>query len=122
MSNLEESALRSSSTPPDGGARVPYVRLGAQDNVVVLTHQVEGGDCFAGPSGEIWTMSAQLDVGNKLAAVRIASGERVIKAGVPIGTSIAAIEPGAHVHTHNLRSDHIPVDVKEARGEHVPAG
>jgi hypothetical protein len=108
------STPNSVSTAVDGDARAPYVHLGAQDNVVVLTRHVDIGDSFAGPSGDIWTMSEHLDGGNKLAAVTIAAGERVIKVGVPIGTATAAIEPGAHVHAHNLRSDHISIDVKEA--------
>jgi hypothetical protein len=88
----------------------PYVRLADRDNVVVLSRHVEPGDSFEGPDGTVWTMSAHLDAGNKLAAVPIAQGERIIKVGVPIGTAMHPIEPGEHVHSHNLRSDHIPID------------
>jgi hypothetical protein len=98
----------------------PYVRLAAADNVVVLTRRVEPGDSFAGPDGEQWTMSVALDVGNKLAAAPIAAGEHIIKVGVPIGSATQAIEAGAHVHTHNVRSDHIPIDI--VGGPRVSAG
>jgi hypothetical protein len=37
----------------------------------------------------------------------------VFKVGVPIGTATRAIEPGEHVHSHNLRSDHIPIELEE---------
>jgi hypothetical protein len=96
----------------------PYVRLASVDNVVVLTRPVVAGESFGGTSGERWTMTAQLDVGNKLAAVPIAAGERVIKVGMPIGTATHAVAPGAHVHTHNLRSDYIPTDDEEAPAGH----
>ena len=36
-----------------------------------------------------------------------------IKVGVPIGTATQAIAPGEHVHSHNLQSDHIPIELKE---------
>ena len=62
-------------------------------------------------------MSAHLDIGNKLAAAPIAAGERVIKVGVPIGTATRAIESGEHVHSHNLRSDYIPIEVEEEHGD-----
>jgi len=96
--------------------RPPYVRLAAADNVVVLTHHVDPGDTIAGTAGETWTMTAHLEAGNKLAAQGIAEGEKVFKVGVPIGTATHAIEAGDHVHSHNLRSDYIPIDVEEAPG------
>jgi hypothetical protein len=56
-----------------------------------------------------------LDAGNKLAAVPIAQGE--------IGSSRSACRSaratirsslsGEHVHSHNLRSDHIPIELEE---------
>jgi hypothetical protein len=91
-----------------------YVRLAERDNIVVLTRHVDAGDSFEGITGETWTMTAHLDVGNKLAAVPIAAGDRVFKVGVPIGTATQPIAPGEHVHTHNLRSDYIPIDAEEA--------
>jgi hypothetical protein len=94
----------------------PYVRLDPGDNVVVLVRHVESGDRVAGLAGGPWTMAAHLEAGNKLAAVPIAIGERVIKLGVPIGRATQAIEPGAHVHTHNLRSDYIQLEPTEPHG------
>jgi hypothetical protein len=99
--------------------RLPYVRLADADNIVVLVRHVDAGDVFAGTSGELWTMSEHLDAGNKLAAEPISAGDRVFKVGVPIGTATLPITPGAHVHSHNLRSDYIPFDSEEALdGEH----
>ena len=42
--------------------------------------------------------------GHKIALTRIAANDAVIKYGSPIGTAILDIEPGAHVHTHNVAS------------------
>lgn len=43
-------------------------------------------------------------LGHKIAIAEVASGEPVIEYGIPIGKASAALTPGAHVHTHNLRS------------------
>jgi altronate hydrolase len=89
------------------------VRLAEEDNVVVLVRHVEEGDVLDGLDGRPWTMPARLEAGNKLAARPIEGGERVLKYGVPIGTATEPITAGAHVHTHNLRSDWIPFDLEE---------
>lgn len=96
--------------------RSPYVRLAAGDNVVVLTRHVEGAERIPGLSGDVWLVAAHLEAGNKLAAVPIAAGERVFKVGVPIGTATAAIVPGEHVHSHNLRSDYVAIDAEGTHG------
>ena len=112
MTNLDEPLLSGRAATANRGATAPYVRLGDDDNVVVLARRVEAGDSFSAPTGEIWTMSADLDIGNKLAAARIAAGQRVIKLGMPIGTATQAIASGEHVHSHNLRSDYIATELE----------
>ena len=42
--------------------------------------------------------------GHKVAIRAIANGEHVIKYGASIGVAVADIQPGDHVHLHNLRS------------------
>lgn len=42
--------------------------------------------------------------GHKIALVDIALGGSIVKYGSAIGTATAAIQAGAHVHTHNLSS------------------
>jgi hypothetical protein len=97
------------------GNRPPYVLLNASDNVVVLTHHVDPGDEILGIADQRWRMITHLDAGNKLAAHPIEAGQKVVKLGVAIGTATHAIAPGEHVHTHNLRSDYIPIEVTEAQ-------
>lgn len=46
-------------------------------------------------------------IGHKLACRDIREGEQIIKYGVPIGTATDDIPFGAHVHTHNMKSDYI---------------
>lgn len=42
--------------------------------------------------------------GHKFAIRSIGSGEPVIKFGAPIGLATGAIEPGRHIHSHNLQT------------------
>jgi len=50
------------------------------------------------------TLDADIPQAHKFALRAIAPGERVIKYGAPIGVARAAIAPGDHVHTHNLKT------------------
>jgi hypothetical protein len=96
------------------GDRPGYVLLAPSDNVVVLTRHVDPGDEIVGIAEQRWRITTHLDAGNKLAARPIEAGQKVIKLGVSIGTATHDIAAGDHVHTHNLRSDYIPIEVKEA--------
>ena len=50
------------------------------------------------------TARAAVPYGHKLALAPIAAGEPIVKYGEVIGLATAAIEPGDHVHVHNLES------------------
>lgn len=43
--------------------------------------------------------------GHKVAIAPMAAGEPVMKYGEVIGFATTAIQPGQHVHVHNVRSD-----------------
>jgi (2R)-sulfolactate sulfo-lyase subunit alpha len=43
-------------------------------------------------------------LGHKIAVERAADGEPVLEYGIRIGQAVGGFSPGAHVHTHNLRS------------------
>lgn len=52
------------------------------------------------------TLSAKeaIPLGHKIALASIPRGEAVLKYGQDIGQAIADIDPGAHVHVHNLKT------------------
>ncbi len=54
-----------------------------------------------------YEMTFRISVGHKVARKRIAEGQKVIKYGVSIGSAIANIAIGDHVHLHNMKSDYI---------------
>ncbi len=73
------------------------IRLNPDDNVVVARIDLL-------PAAEIEGIALRTPVpaGHKLATRQIAQGEPVRKYGQILGFATAAIQPGEHVHTHNL--------------------
>ena len=60
--------------------------------------------------------------GHKIAIAAIRAGDPVVKYGSPIGVAIADIQPGAHVHTHNLASTRGRGDLGTRSGDDAAAG
>ena len=55
-------------------------------------------------AGEEGALSA-VPRGHKIALKNIAAGENIIKYGMPIGHALENIAKGAHVHTHNVKTN-----------------
>mgnify|MGYP000035340880 CR=1 FL=1 len=95
------------------------IRLNPGDNILVLTRSMQAGETIEIEGGS-HRLSASLGLGHKVAATRIAIGEKILKYGVPIGSATAAIEPGEHVHLHNMKSDYLPTyTLEEGREFHA---
>lgn len=81
-------------------AALPRVlRLHPADPVAVALTRIGQGD-EAGMEGVC--ALAPIPPGHKLALRPIRAGETILKLGLPIGVARSDIDPGAHVHTHNL--------------------
>lgn len=83
------------------------ILLSPGDNVVVLARSVPAGATVL-IEGREFRITEALGLGHKLAASAIRAGESVIKYGAPIGSATHSIEPGEHVHLHNMKSDYLP--------------
>lgn len=75
------------------------IRLHAHDNVLIARHPLALGQ-FLPELG--LRARAQVPAGHKIAARRIAGGEAIRKYDTVIGSAGRDIEPGEHVHTHNV--------------------
>jgi altronate hydrolase len=73
------------------------VLLHPSDNVVVASRDLEDGTAVGG-----LTVRAAVPRGHKVAVAPIAAQEPVRKYNQIIGFATVAIEPGDHVHTHNV--------------------
>jgi altronate hydrolase len=87
------------TTPPS--AENAALRLHPADTVAIAMTRLAPGQLIR-PGGEAVTVQDVVPVGHKVAIRRIAQGEFVLRYGEPIGAASAPIEPGQHVHTHNL--------------------
>ncbi len=75
------------------------IRLHPDDSVVVALKPLAGGDLLA---EENIILIDDIPAGHKAAVRRVPAGSSVIKYGQTIGFACEDIEPGRHVHTHNL--------------------
>jgi altronate hydrolase len=82
------------------------IRLAENDNVGVVTTDVRPGSDLAVGDRRL-LVKDPVPFGHKIALVPIASGDQVVKFGVPIGRARIAIEAGRHVRVHNIESTYI---------------
>jgi len=80
-----------------------------EDNVgTAVGEPIRAGD-LVGAEGRVSGLSvtarADIPYGHKVALRPIARGEAVIKYGLVIGTATQDIQPGDHVHVHNVESN-----------------
>ena len=74
-----------------------------KDNVAVAIEPIALGDALTARGGAVGvTAKEDIPIYHKTALVRIAKGEPVVKYGEHIGLAASDIEPGSHVHTHNV--------------------
>lgn len=78
------------------------IRLHPKDNVAIARVPLAAGQQL-NIDGNAITVKQSIPLGHKLALVAIAAGETLFRYGHPIGIATAAIEPGQHIHTHNLQ-------------------
>ena len=95
-----------------------FIQLHPQDNVLVCVSTVEKGAAVNWGSVQLH-LDADIGVGHKIAARAISAGEKIVKYGVPIGSALQDIAAGAHVHSHNIKSDYLASHSREqfVRGE-----
>ncbi len=81
--------------------------MNPRDNVAVCLAEMNAGDAvgceIAGKPVRI-TLSEPIPFGHKFALRPIRKGENIIKYGEVIGLASCFIEPGQHVHIHNIES------------------
>jgi hypothetical protein len=82
-------------------------RLAAEDNIRVALKELQPGERVL-VDGQWLEIRDRIPAGHKVAIRPIGPGEKVLKYGCPIGSATRPIQPGQHVHTHNLQSDYLP--------------
>jgi hypothetical protein len=81
--------------------------LAEKDNVFVCREDIPAGELIR-IGGQELTLAKTIQRGHKIARRAIEAGDKVYKYGVSIGSAVAPISPGDHVHVHNVKSDYTP--------------
>lgn len=80
-----------------------FKKIAANDNVAVALEDLFAGDVI-NVGGISITIRRDIKFGHKFALEKIKIGAPIVKYGEVIGEATEIIEPGDHVHIHNLRS------------------
>lgn len=100
------------------------ILLNASDNVAVARVSLPSGHVIE-VRGHTVTTRSSIPAGHKLALRHIASGEPVLRYGNVIGFATRPIEPGEHIHVHNLgykeldASEVVPAELPARKGAHT---
>ncbi|MDD2437979.1 MAG: altronate dehydratase family protein [Massilibacteroides sp.] len=81
-----------------------FIKIHPADNVCVALFPLEKGTEIR-VDDQLIVLRDSVVTGHKFAIRRIRKSENVIKYGYPIGHVTCDIEPGTHVHTHNLKTN-----------------
>ncbi|GAC1320516.1 MAG: altronate dehydratase family protein [Collimonas sp.] len=93
--------METTQTQPDPASTASAtIRLHQLDNVVIARAQLVSGRRLA---AEGINVSGLIPPGHKIATSHIQNGQAVRRYGQIIGFAAQDIEPGQHVHTHNLK-------------------
>lgn len=82
------------------------ILLHDDDNVFVCIASIAAGDSLA-IDGTVVTAPGDVGIAHKVARRAIRADEKIVKYGAPIGSATCEIAPGAWIHSHNMKSDHI---------------
>ncbi len=93
--------------------KVKFVLLNSTDNVLVSCQTTKIGELVM-IDEKYCEMMTLINVGHKIARKPIIKGEKIIKYGVSIGSAIANIAIGEHVHLHNMKSDYISSHTRQS--------
>ncbi|MCU4157820.1 altronate dehydratase [Carboxylicivirga sp. A043] len=80
-----------------------FLHIHPNDNVVVALQPISAGAELEVNATQL-KVQADIPQGHKIAIAPIAKGEHIIKYGYSIGLAKEDIEPGQHVHSHNVRT------------------
>ncbi len=76
------------------------------DNVLICYSSAVAGDIVYIDGHKI-ILKNDIELGHKIARYPLQVGDKVIKSGIPIGSMVARVKVGEHLHVHNMKSDYI---------------
>ena len=92
------------------------IRLHADDNVAIARVPLGAGSRVDVADLSL-TLAGAIPAGHKVAIRRIESGEAIVRYGQVMGRARGGIEPGDHVHTHNVAFEELTFEYAFPSGE-----
>ena len=93
-----------------------FVLVNEADNVLICCQAIEIDEAII-IDDQQYIMQTYIDVGHKIANSCIKKDQKIIRYGVSIGSAIADIKTGEHVHLHNMKSDYISSHTRQSKVE-----
>ncbi len=94
--------------------------LDPADDVFVAIRAIEAGERLTIGSTAV-AVAERIPLGFKVAARRIAAGDKIRKYGASIGSATREIAAGDVVHVHNMKSDYLPTYTIQEQHRYVQA-
>ncbi len=91
--------------------------MSPEDNCLIARLELKAGTRVMIDEREV-VLPQDIHLGHKVARRALRAGDKVLRYGAIIGTAIAPVAIGAHIHTHNLESDYIPTYTLGQDGHH----
>ena len=82
--------------------KISAVQIHPDDNVASLLRDHTKGERPRLADRSVAELASDVPMGHKVALSQISIGDSVVKFGAVIGHATLGIEPGEHVHLHNL--------------------
>lgn len=89
------------------------IQINPKDNVAIAITDLAVGEEVAF-SGITLLIREPIAAYHKVAIIKIQKNETVFRYGVSIGQSTQDIEPGSHVHLHNMKSTYLSTFQRKA--------
>jgi altronate hydrolase len=102
------------SLPPT--AETAVIHLSAKDNIAIARAPLAAGQKVRLEGQEITLLDA-VPMGHKVAIEPIAAGGNIVRYGQNMGRARMAIEPGRHVHVHNVSFEELAFNYEFPTGE-----
>ncbi|MDN6774717.1 MAG: altronate dehydratase family protein, partial [Enterobacterales bacterium] len=80
------------------------IKIHPLDNVAVALRDLSAGETLSVESQSIHLLS-DIARGHKFALAPLASGDMIVKYGLPIGHALTAIAAGEHIHSQNAKTN-----------------